>query len=133
MQDKVKPPAICLAIVGGIGALLALYGLVSQVSGFGTGDPEMLRKLGAPERVVELLASSGFVAILFSIIQLGVALFVVTGAARMLKLRSWSLAFAASIVAMFPCISPCCILGVPAGVWCIYVLMKPEIKEAFGS
>ena len=133
MQERVKPPAICLAIVGGLGVLLAAYTLVGHVFGFGTSQPETLRQLGMPEKLVELSASSGFMVIIAHLLQLTVMLFVTVGALRIMKLRSWGWGFAASIIAMLPCISPCCPLGIPAGIWCLYVLMKPDVKEAFGG
>jgi hypothetical protein len=38
-----------------------------------------------------------------------------------------------SIVAMVPCLGPCCIVGIPIGIWALVVLMKPEVKAAFTS
>jgi hypothetical protein len=35
------------------------------------------------------------------------------------------------VVAMVPCLSPCCILGLPLGIWALIVLMKPEVKSSF--
>jgi hypothetical protein len=32
---------------------------------------------------------------------------------------------------MIPCISPCCLLGLPIGIWALVVLLKPEVKAAF--
>jgi hypothetical protein len=49
----------------------------------------------------------------------------------MKKLESYGLAMAASIIAMIPCVSPCCLLGLPIGIWALVVLMKPEVKSAF--
>jgi hypothetical protein len=37
----------------------------------------------------------------------------------------------ASVIAMIPCISPCCIVGLPIGIWAMVVLSKPEVKSAF--
>ena len=37
----------------------------------------------------------------------------------------------ATIIAMVPCISPCCLVGLPIGIWALVVLMKPEVKAAF--
>ncbi len=33
--------------------------------------------------------------------------------------------------AMIPCVSPCCLLGLPLGIWALIVLVKPEVKAAF--
>jgi len=51
----------------------------------------------------------------------------------MMKLNNYGLCIAASIAALVPCLTPCCCLGLPAGVWALVVLCKPEVKAAFGS
>jgi hypothetical protein len=40
-------------------------------------------------------------------------------------------AMTASILAMIPCVSPCCCIGLPIGIWCIIVLQ--QAKPAFHS
>jgi hypothetical protein len=37
----------------------------------------------------------------------------------------------ASILALAPCISPCCLVGLPIGIWALVVLSKPEVKSSF--
>ena len=32
---------------------------------------------------------------------------------------------------MVPCISPCCLVGLPIGIWALVVLNKPEVKGSF--
>ena len=59
------------------------------------------------------------------------AAFILFGALKMKKLESYGLAMAASIIAMIPCFSPCCLLGLPIGIWAVVVLSKPEVKSAF--
>jgi hypothetical protein len=49
----------------------------------------------------------------------------------MMKLRSRGLALTASILAMIPFTSPCCLLGLPVGIWSMLVLSKPEVSAAF--
>jgi hypothetical protein len=49
----------------------------------------------------------------------------------MRKLDSYGLAMTASIVALIPCISPCCVVGLPIGIWALVILSKPEVKSAF--
>jgi hypothetical protein len=53
------------------------------------------------------------------------------GGLKMKKLEGYGLVMAASIVAMIPCISPCCFIGLPIGIWALMVLNKPEVKSAF--
>lgn len=40
---------------------------------------------------------------------------------------------AVSILSMVPCVSPCCLLGLPVGIWALVVLNTPEVKQAFRS
>jgi hypothetical protein len=56
---------------------------------------------------------------------------VLLGAIQMLRLRSYGLAMASSIIAMLPC-NGCCLLGLPFGIWAVVMLAKPEVKDAFG-
>jgi len=50
---------------------------------------------------------------------------------KMKKLENYGLAMTASILAMIPCLSPCCLIGLPIGIWAVVVLSKPEVKSAF--
>ena len=74
---------------------------------------------------------SGALGVVFGIIGLLVSGFIFYGALKMKKLESHGLAMAASIVAMIPCFSPCCLVGLPIGIWAVVVLSKPEVKDAF--
>jgi hypothetical protein len=47
-------------------------------------------------------------------------------------LQNHQFALTAGIVAMLPCISPCCVFGLPAGIWALVILNKPEVKSQFG-
>jgi hypothetical protein len=64
---------------------------------------------------------------------LGAALSVVLliGANKMRKLESYAFAMTAAIIAVVPCLSPCCLLGVPFGIWAIVVLNDASVKAAF--
>ncbi|MGA7700516.1 MAG: hypothetical protein WCB27_12965 [Thermoguttaceae bacterium] len=62
-----------------------------------------------------------------------VAIVMLVGATKMKKLESYSFAMAAAIIAMIPCISPCCLLGLPFGIWALVVLGDGSVKAAFQS
>ena len=64
-------------------------------------------------------------------IGIGLAILVLMGGIKMNKLESYSLAMAASIIAVIPCFSPCCLLGIPIGIWALVVLNDPNVKSAF--
>ena len=74
---------------------------------------------------------SGGIGVVSAAIGLLIAGLIIYASMEMKKLKQWGLAVAASILAMVPCISPCCIIGLPIGIWALVVLMKDEVKAAF--
>ena len=123
---QVSGPATGLLVTGIIGAFFAGIGLIMNIIGMGV-SPFIRDEI--PDRYVEFWegsigAASSFIGIL-------VAAFIIFAALKMKELRQYELSIAASIVAMIPCISPCCILGLPIGIWCLVVLLRPDVKAAF--
>src|SRR5688572_8346951 len=99
-----------------------VLGLVmSGMEGLGGG--------GATDQYMQYM--SGGLGVVSGIIGLGISAFIVWAAMQMKQLRNWNMSVAASIVAMIPCIGPCCIIGIPIGIWSLMTLMKPEVKAAF--
>ena len=47
------------------------------------------------------------------------------------RLEGYGLAMTASIFAMIPCVGPCCLLGLPFGIWSVTVLNRRDVKAAF--
>ena len=74
---------------------------------------------------------TGPVGVALGVVGILVSVVILLGAMKMKKLESYGLAMAASIIAMIPCLSPCCLLGLPIGIWAVVVLSKPEVKSAF--
>jgi hypothetical protein len=121
-RDNVKGPAIALMVVSGIAGAFAILGvLMALVSE--PPDVEMPEFMETMMRT-DVRIISGMVAFIFNA-------FVFFAAMQMKQLQSWGLALAGSIIAMTPCISLCCIFGLPIGIWSLMVLFKPEVKEGF--
>jgi hypothetical protein len=123
---QVSGPATGLLVTGIVGVFLAGIGLIMNIIGLGI-SPFIRDEI--PDRYAEfwegsLGAASSFIGIL-------VAVFIIFASLKMRELRQYELSIAASIIAMIPCISPCCIIGLPIGIWCLVVLLRPEIKAAF--
>jgi hypothetical protein len=74
---------------------------------------------------------SGTIGVVLGIISIIGGVVVLMGALRMKNLKSHTFAMVSSVIAMIPFISPCCILGIPFGIWALVVLLKPEVKAAF--
>jgi hypothetical protein len=130
IKEKTIGPAIGLMVTAGLGLLGVLYQAVMLLL---TGFPDInetmaqLEELGMGENAQQmigfletfqspayLLTSTGF-ALVFS-------LMVLSGAFQMRQLRSWGFCVSASILAMLPCLSPCCVVGLPIGIWSLVVL-----------
>lgn len=121
---RVNAPAICLMLYAGLGLLLWLVGSASNAMRFGPlGQPfpaEIDRRV-----MMGVLVTSSFMQFVCMLLTL-------VGGLQMLRLRSYPLAWAAAIIAIIPCFSPCCLLGMPLGVWAIVVLSDPAVRSGFG-
>ncbi len=126
---QVSGPSIGLLVTGIIGGILSL--LILIVSFFGTSIGAMMadRFDEVDERYLDLYEGAGSIA--SSFIGLLVAALIIFAALKMKELSQYGLCMAASILAMIPCISPCCIIGLPIGIWCLIILSRPEVKSAF--
>ena len=129
-QSAVDAPAKALIAVGAIGIVLVLL-----MQGFRLYTWATFRDFGSmmgspptPELVlweaVEMAQGA---------IQLAGMVIAILGARKMLRLESYGLALTAAVLMMLPWVSPCCLLGLPFGIWAITVLNRSEVREAFRS
>lgn len=143
-----KSPAIGLIVIGSLGTALALYDAIQDLF-----FPESLEKalaevsptlqsffpgiqksLNDPQMQSVLhTASSTWVRLGSDLFALLMSVLIVVGATRMLALRNYEFAFAAAILAVLPCLTPCpcCLLSLPFGIWALNVLRKPGVKDLF--
>ena len=123
--QRVAGPATALivtAILGLIGNLLSLAIFIVVFSikpGMPPGGNINLDELAGPFNIA------------IAIIGLPVGVLMLIGAMKMKKLESYGLAMAGAIVGMLPYLSPCCILGLPFGIWALVVLADGSVKAAF--
>ena len=128
----VRGPAIGLKVTAILGLALVAIGLVVNLltlSGVhlgmgGINDPQM-------EKLFSSLG--GGLGLVQDIIGAVVGGVVLLGAAKMQQLQNHQFAVTAAVVAMIPCISPCCVFGLPTGIWALVTLNKPEVKSQFGG
>jgi len=118
VQNKVDGPATGLMIVGGLGCLifgiLALVALM-RVPGFRPGPPPL----------------GGFEVLIAYALGLARSVTICYGASAMKKLQGRSLAMTAAVLSVIPCLSGCCILDIPVGIWALVVLNDPYVSRAF--
>lgn len=119
-------PGTVLAVAAALGILICGF----FTAAYAFMDPEdMKRRLAEQGQGAEMAELSQ---------QLGMALFGVgcllsvvslAGAIAMIRARSWGLAMTGAIVAMVNVC--CCVAGLPIGIWCLVILLRPESKSAF--
>ena len=123
--ELVNGPAIGLIVVAILGVILQIVSLIFNLAGASfLASSQMPREAWAN-------MFSGTIGVVTSIIGILVSGLILVGAMKMKKLESYGLAMAVSIIAMIPCFSPCCLIGLPIGIWAVVVLSKPEVKSAF--
>ena len=131
--QRVKGPAIGLKVTAILNSVLALWSLVkltlfrTDLSQLYSGIPQF----NDPQVQHLLHLTQGPLGIINGLFALAMSILVLIGAAKMQSLRSFEFAFAAAILAMIPCLTPCCVLGLPFGIWALVVLNKPEVKSQF--
>ena len=124
----VNGPAIALLVTAVLGMLANGIGIVVHIMGRGFMPP----MYGMNPDVLRMIqVFNGPMGLLVRIVPLALGIFVLFGALKMQQLRSRGLAMTAAIVAMVPCLSPCCLLGLPFGIWALIVLSKPEVQSQF--
>jgi hypothetical protein len=123
--NQVSGPAIGLIVVAILGFLAQVVGLIWRL-GFAT---MIAKQQAAQPEWINMF--SGTLSLVGAFIGIITGILILVGGLKMRKLESHGLAMAASIIAMIPCISPCCLIGLPIGIWSLIVLSKPEVKSAF--
>jgi hypothetical protein len=125
-KEKLVAPAVGLMTAGALnalsGVLFGLSGLLQLAKGTGGLSSEY-------EQTGFYFGSSGvIVCALLSVVASPIVIF---GASQMLRARRYSLSRTAAVLAMVPCTSLCCVLGLPVGIWALIILNNPEAKAAF--
>ena len=115
-NDELKAPAMALIIVSIIALVLGGMALAFDIF--------LIAVQGVLE--AELIVRSLWGLLLFM-----TSSFVLFGAIKMNNMTNYGVAKAAAIVAIVPLVSPCCLLGIPFGIWALVVLNKPHVRNSF--
>jgi hypothetical protein len=92
-------------------------------------DPAAMQAHGGDEPFEVLFTP--IPALVGQLVGCALSLLVIVGAIRMKRLESYGFAMASAIIAMIPCMSPCCVLGFPFGLWAIIVMQDGHVRSAF--
>jgi GYF domain 2 len=133
----VKGPAIALKITAILNLLLAVWSLV-RMTIFPPNLQQFnseLHQLNNPqfEQLFHqwIHMAYGPFGIANSIFGLVMSALIFIGATKMQSLRSYEFAMTAAILAMVPCLTPCCVIGLPFGIWAVVALNKAGVKSQF--
>lgn len=112
---RLSRPATALIIMSSIHSVFLAIPLISVffVSWHAFSDPSYLFLLG------------------MNAVQFAALIFIAIGGAKMGFLESSLLAKIGAYLACIPFISPFVVLGIPFGIWSLWLLRQPEIRTAF--
>jgi hypothetical protein len=130
VRSMIQVPGVLVAVTGGIGVALYALNLIMRMLGVGMTPPP----LGTgPELdwLFDFFASGAGAAL--DLVWLALSVVVLIGGLQMLQLQRYTFCLCTAILAMLPCISPCCCIGLPAGIWALVILAKPEVRSAFST
>jgi hypothetical protein len=113
-------PAIILLVFSLLFVLLILATIPGQIMRFRTIDTS------TPEGAGEL--TGGIVGLMLWPLF---TLCITFGSIGMIRMKGYSSAMFAAILAVIPICSPCFVLGIPFGIWALIVLRRPEVKRRF--
>ncbi len=129
--QQVKGPAIGLKVTAIIGLALVALGFVINIATLMGYQIIPQQPMTDPQMQKIFSGLGGGLGIVQDVVGAVIGVIVLIGAGKMRKLESYQFSMTAAIAAMIPCISPCCFLGLPLGIWALTVLNKPEVKSHF--
>jgi phage FluMu protein Com len=133
--QRVSGPATALTVTAILGVVMNVLGTMANVSmlalGPMAGQPGANMRLRHEDTFPMMLGGGVYVAL--GLFGVAMSIIILIGARKMKRLEGHTFAMAAAIIALVPCISPCCLLGLPFGIWALVVLNDPSVKAAFRS
>jgi len=126
-ESKVAIPAIGLLATAIVGMLLQVISIILNIINLVGGAAVTLNE---DANGIAMLMQGG-VGLMFNFLAVIMGGIIIFGAMKMKNLSGHGAAMAAAVIAMVPCLSPCCPLGLIFGIWAIVAMSDPEVKAAF--
>lgn len=135
-NDQLNLAAILLMVSA---AFAIIYGLMSMLSAGSDGSwivnllPDEATKQKMREALAQGKAGGGVASMVWPLVIIAANGFIIFAATKMKNAQNHSMSMAAAILATIPCCfnGCCCVLSMPAGIFALVVLMKPEVKSSF--
>jgi hypothetical protein len=134
--QRVKAPSVALLVTAILDIIFGLWGLVRAI--FPPNMDEFnaqLQQLNNPQlqaffdKIIHL--EYGPIGMAGCLLGLLLSALILMGALKMQSLRSYEFCVTAAILALLPCVTPCCLIGLPFGIWALVVLRAPEVRSQF--
>lgn len=147
-RGRVKVPAILLIVLGGLGVMfgglnmIQLNQLPAQLDEAAAQQADKLDRdpnLTADQKQQQKQMMDDIIGFMKKLLppmfvaQLVLSLVIVAGGVQMFRLAGRGLPITASVLAMIPVLSWCCLLGLPVGIWALVVLLNADVKAAFAA
>jgi hypothetical protein len=125
-----RAPAIALMVTSILNLLVGIFAVsfMRRAEEFYAGMPEFKE----PEMQRSLHLMFGPTTTAAFVLGIVMSVVILIGAMRMQALKNYAFAFTVGILAMIPCVTPCCLIGLPFGIWALAVLSRPDVKSQFG-
>jgi hypothetical protein len=135
--QRIKAPAVALIVTAILNLLFGFWGLL-KTTVFKPNLQELdsqLQMLNNPQ-LQDMFQkwmhmAYGPLGFASNLLGLGLSVLILIGALKMRSLRSYEFSMTAAIVAMLPCVTSCCLIGLPFGIWALVVMSRPEVKSQF--
>jgi hypothetical protein len=137
--NEVKAPSICLQVISALGFVLSIWSLIKLVFFKNMIEQDLERIVAQYPQLQdahfqELMHTIyGPVGIASNVFTLVISALIFWAALKMRNLQSYTFVIVATILAMLPCATNCCVwvLGLPIGIWALVVLGRKHIKSHF--
>ncbi len=129
-RAAMQGPAIGLLVVSIISVVSLMLTLPIDVLLLWVGTNE--GRLGGLE-IDSTKAMQIVIRMIWSVAILAASGYCIYGAWQMKSLKRFTHARNAAIVAVIPCLGPCCLLGIPFGAWALGIMARPEVQSRFES
>jgi hypothetical protein len=127
----VKGPAIALKITAIVGLVMVVLGFVINICALLGVSIIPQQQLPDPQLQKFFNSFGGGLGLVEDVIGVVIGGIILVGAGKMRRLENHQFSMTAAILAMIPCLSPCCLFGLPFGIWALTVLNKPDVKSHF--
>lgn len=129
VADQVNGPGIGLIVTGVLNVLLGIVRAAFSITGFGIGAINSGGQNAEMEKM--LMGAMGTAGLVLGGVCVLCGAVTLLAGVKLRKLQSYGLCMTGTILAMIPCTSACCLLGLPIGIWALVVMSKPEVKSQF--